>query len=321
MSGNSNNLNNNNVGVYVIYCSKMTPNEIKNFLVKFGNKKSVIGPIRVEFNKSKETNRNICILSSDVFFEMKKNGHNTKERKDGISITVYHLNKRNFPPGRWAPMDIYVKLPQGRTAELCRKILNYKLQQIKATGLFKSDFMIDIPFKQRSTGEHLGRGVITFEDEERPKIALVKVMLTNSLWGSEVDKYNSLRVFTNWYRHPKDSDNIKKKMVYQNKPRGFGSGSGSDSDSEKPKGKPVGDSEKPKDKSVGDSKKSEKPMGSSEKLKGKSVGDSKKSEKPMGSSAWAPKKKSEDKPKKSEDKPKKSEDKLKEVKNYQVKKI
>lgn len=195
-----------NIGVYVLYSSDMTPQQIRSFLEKFKTKDSVIGPIRVEFSKSKETNRNICLISSDVYFNMKKEGHNTKERKDGISICNYHLNHRDFPPGRWAPMDIFVKLPYHRTADLCREILENKLKAIGETGFFSGDYKIDIPLKKRSTAEHHGRAIIYFDGVDRPKLALIKVMITNSLWGSKVDKYNKLRVFTNWFKNKKEEE-------------------------------------------------------------------------------------------------------------------
>ncbi len=195
-----------NIGVYVLYSSDMTPQQIRSFLEKFKTKDSVIGPIRVEFSKSKETNRNICLISSDVYFNMKKEGHNTKERKDGISICNYHLNHRDFPPGRWAPMDIFVKLPYHRTADLCREILENKLKAISETGFFSGDYKIDIPLKKRSTAEHHGRAIIYFDGVDRPKLALIKVMITNSLWGSKVDKYNKLRVFTNWFKNKKEEE-------------------------------------------------------------------------------------------------------------------
>jgi hypothetical protein len=200
------------VGVYVIYCWKSL-DEIKQVLKEYITENSVLGPIKIDFSGSKETNRNVCVMSKDIYDSLLKAGHDTKNRKDGLSVARYHLNYKHYPYNEKF-MNIFVKLPRGVSSIMCRSILTDKLNVIKKTGLYDFNHKIDIPLKSRVKGQHFGKAIIKFDakEQDRPKIALINVLLNNSQWGENVG--DNLRVFTSWART--NGNNTKRKET-QNK--------------------------------------------------------------------------------------------------------
>ena len=216
-------------GVYVVYCSDKTPGEIREYLTKLKTEKSSVGPVRMEYYGIKETNRNICVMSDDIFKAMIDRGHSTQSRKDGLSVSRYHLTNKDYPRNNGVPLEIFiklpleifVKLPETTSLSLCRKILEEKLKILQDVRLLMSDFKIDIPYKSRALGSHYGKAIISFgENSKRPEIALVKVSITNSFWGKKVDPKGRYRIFTNWNKFPvgksKSDFNVNRSKNYKN---------------------------------------------------------------------------------------------------------
>ncbi len=191
-------------GLYIVYCDKYTVSELRDYLEKCGgNENSIVGPIRVQYNKqhykNKETNRNICILSKDIFNAMLELGHSTKTRNENIGIARYHLKQKEFPK-KYEQLIFYIKLPTNNSVNFYRKKIQSKLDKLIEVKLLNCEYEIDIPIKNRSKGQHYGRAFVKFKKSEysrsnRVEIVLTKVALSESLWDSK----SNMVMFINWY--------------------------------------------------------------------------------------------------------------------------
>lgn len=204
--------NNYRPKVYVVYCDKYTKDELEKFLLGFKEEDSIVGPVKIvyDFRKKQETNRNLCVLSSDIFDRMIEAGHSTDEdkRKDSISVARYYIRRSDYPR-KHERYGFYVKLPTMDRASYYRNKLKSVLMELKKVKFLDLHFEIDIPLKSRISGNHRGYANIYLNSkteelsrEEKRQIVLTRLMLDGQLWSDK----SELKMYVLWLRRSNNYD-------------------------------------------------------------------------------------------------------------------
>ena len=179
--------------VVVIY-SGWPLSTIKTKLYDFGTS-SDFGMFRVDRYKGEETNRTICLMTTNFFDTLMNNGYSKRRYGEDFCCSEYKLREHNFPKDGESN-NLFISLPKELSASECRQQLLSKMDQIMEFGVFGADEMkINIPMKSRENDIHNGSAFMTFKREiPRDVVALVKILLHDTwLYGnlSNFDETNA----------------------------------------------------------------------------------------------------------------------------------
>lgn len=206
------------VQLYTVFCDKYSVSELKKCLRGFGNEDSVVGPVKIQRygKKSRKTNRNLCIMSKDIFRAMVDAGHTFNDRKDDMSIVKYKLRAVDFPKKN-QEFGFHVRLPTDNSVKFYRKKLESKLGELMGLKFLNCKYKVIIPSKKGNKTQHCGRAFVHFFDNDvdegmakktRIEVVLTKLILSESRWDDKI----SLLMFISWYRDPDTEEKMFSKV-------------------------------------------------------------------------------------------------------------
>jgi hypothetical protein len=175
---------------------------------ELGADQNQIGVMRIDRNRGQETNRTILLIDRTLLDRAQNHpeyGDLTKFQKGlDFKITEYELRDHNYPKEGYT-RNYYIPLPKALTAADDQAPLENKLEVLSDFGLFeKSRPRLKIPIVSRESGEHKGRGFVTFSRETTiQEIALGRILLHDTRLYTDEENYDLMKCFWAKARPPR----------------------------------------------------------------------------------------------------------------------
>jgi hypothetical protein len=177
--------------VYMIY-SKWSLQQMDTFLKDYGD----VGFLRIVYdNDGKETDRTIAIIPHDAYEALCDEGYGDTKQGGraygrGFRITPYVLRDNNFP-GEGRTRTLFVPVPKtlgGDDSQVIAAVVD-KLTHLSEWGIVEDhSWSVNVPLKSREKGGVRGGCFVSFKrDVPTDRIAMVRVLLTDTYWPEQAD--------------------------------------------------------------------------------------------------------------------------------------
>lgn len=195
--------------VVAIIFSRWNLDTVYEFIVDHASESEFVGPLRIDRNKGKETDRTICIMSSSLY-ETLKESYPRRTYSCDFSITEYQLRNYNYPK-QDETYKLFVHLPRQLSASKCALQLEEKMKAFSQAGLVNSDeYKVDVPCSSREVNAHKGLAFVSFKRSVQPDvICVIKLMLHDSWWT--VNESDMELIKCHWARNKNNKRSIKDK--------------------------------------------------------------------------------------------------------------
>ena len=207
--------------VYLIY-SKWSLPQLDNFLKDFGD----VGFLRIVYdNEGKETDRTIAILPPDVYETLCNEGYGEAKQGSrsygrGLRVTPFLLRDNCFP-GEGRTKTLFVPVPKDLGADDSQVIAAVidKLKHLSEWGIVEENsWSVNVPLRSREKGGVKSGCFVSFKrDVALERIAMVRVLLTDTYWPEQPDETERAVFRCFWARDRKDQDERPPKTDRGNK--------------------------------------------------------------------------------------------------------
>ena len=198
------------------------------YIVKFleeelGAQEDQIGLMRIDRTKGEETNRTIMLVKRSLFDDAVAKGFDKHQRDQDFKMTEYEIRDHNKPREGFSK-NFFIPIAKNLTTQSFTDQVENKLDILTAFGLFNSKTRpyVKVPLVSRESGDHRGRGFVTFpRNSDLNVVALARVLLNDTRLYTSEDEHHLMGCF--WAKEQTHKGKKQKQRPKTGKPTKHGS--------------------------------------------------------------------------------------------------
>ena len=175
-----------------------------------------IGLIRIDRTKGEETNRTIMLIERSLLEDAVAKGYDKFQRKLDFKISEYEIRDYNKPREGFSS-NFFIPIKKELSTRSFIDQMETKLNILTSFGMFTRNThpRLNVPLESRESGEHRGRGFVTFrEDTDLEVISMARILLNDTRLYIK-DEYHLMGCF--WARQQTGKNQGKKKSKRTNR--------------------------------------------------------------------------------------------------------